>query len=82
MHKVLFTDRSKKDLKKLEISIQKRIVEKLNEFSTEPHQYSKKLQDSRIGNYRFRIGDYRVAFDIENDEIIILRIRHRKDIYR
>lgn len=82
MHKILFTDRSKKDLKKLEISIQKRLVEKLYEFSIDPYHYSKKLQDSRIGNYRFRIGDYRVAFDIENDDIIILRIRHRKDIYR
>ncbi len=82
MHKVLFTDRSKKDLKDLEFEVQKRIIEKLREFSVNPYQYSKKLLNWTIGNFRFRIGDYRVAFDIENDEIIILRIRHRKDIYR
>ena len=77
MHKVLFTDRSKKDLKKLDDNLQKRIVEKLSEFSADPIRYSKKLKDSRIGNYRFRIGDYRIAFDIEKEGIIILRIRHR-----
>ena len=33
-------------------------------------------------SYRFRIGDYRVICDIEGDEIVILRIGHRRDIYR
>jgi mRNA interferase RelE/StbE len=32
--------------------------------------------------YRLRIGDYRVLFEIEGDEIIVYRIKHRKDIYK
>ena len=40
------------------------------------------LNDSRIGSYRFRIGNYRVIFDIKEDQIIILRVGHRGRIYR
>lgn len=82
MYRVVFTDRSKSDLKNLDFDIQKRIVEKLQEYSNDPFRFSRKLQNSLIGTYRFRIGDYRVAFDVDGIELIILRIRHRKDIYR
>ncbi|MDH4220892.1 MAG: type II toxin-antitoxin system RelE/ParE family toxin [Candidatus Aminicenantes bacterium] len=35
-----------------------------------------------MGGYRFRIGDYRVIFDIEGNEIGVLRVGHRREIYR
>jgi mRNA interferase RelE/StbE len=82
MHKVLFTDKAKRDLKSFDKSLQNRIVNKLKEYSSDPYKYARKLTDISIGSYRFRIGDYRIAFDIEKEDIIILRIRHRKDIYR
>jgi len=82
MYKVLFTDKAKRDLKKLNPALQKRIVDKLKEYSENPFEYSRKLKDSSIGQYRFRIGDYRAAFDIDGENIVILRIRDRKEIYR
>jgi mRNA interferase RelE/StbE len=36
----------------------------------------------KIGAYRFRIGDYRVVFDIDDNNVVILRIGHRKSIYK
>jgi len=30
---------------------------------------------------RYRIGNYRVLFDIENDTIIVVNIKHRKEAY-
>ena len=45
-------------------------------------KYASKLTDPSLGTYRFRIGDYRVIFDIEGEEIVVLRVGHRKDIYR
>ncbi|MBU7028007.1 MAG: type II toxin-antitoxin system RelE/ParE family toxin [Theionarchaea archaeon] len=33
-------------------------------------------------SYRFRIGDCRVIFDIDGKTLVILRIGHRKRIYR
>jgi len=45
-------------------------------------KHASKLTDPALGTYRFRIGDYRVIFDIEEKEIVVLRVGHRKDIYR
>lgn len=82
MFKVLFTDKAKGDLKKLSPALQKRIINKLKIYSENPFEYSRKLKDSSIGQYRFRIGDFRAAFDIDGENIVILRIKDRKDIYR
>lgn len=32
--------------------------------------------------YRLRVGDYRILFEIEEEKLIIYRIRHRKDAYK
>jgi mRNA interferase RelE/StbE len=40
------------------------------------------LISHKIGTYRFRIGDYRAIFDIDGENIVILRIGHRRDIYK
>lgn len=82
MYKILFTRRSLKDLEGIDKAIQKRIAEKLKEFSAEPLKYSKKLMNSELGSYRFRIGDYRVIFDIDGDNLVILRVGHRRNIYK
>ena len=51
---------------------------------TDPRQYGKGLVANRLGEWRYRIGDYRLIADI-NDEtitILMLEIGHRKDIYQ
>ena len=45
-------------------------------------KHATKLTDPALETYRFRIGDYRVIFDIEDKEIVILRVGHRKNIYK
>lgn len=82
MYKILFTHRSLKDLENIDKKTQGRIAEKLKEFSEEPLKHSRKLINSELGSYRFRIGDYRVIFDIDEDNIVILRIGHRRNIYK
>ena len=32
--------------------------------------------------YSLRVGDYRVLFEIENKNIIVYRVRHRREVYR
>ena len=36
------------------------------------------------GEYRIRVGDYRIVYDIQDDELVILvlRIGHRREVYR
>jgi len=82
MYKVVFTKRSLKDLENIDKYIQNRIAIKLKEYTKEPLKYSRKLINHKIGTYRYKIGDYRVIFDIDNNNIVILRIGHRRSIYK
>jgi mRNA interferase RelE/StbE len=45
-------------------------------------KFARKLADPKIGSYRFQIGEYRAVFDVEGEEVVVLRIGHRRDIYR
>ena len=82
MYKILLTKRVLKDLGKLDTSIKERIGDKLKVLMEDPFTNIKKLSNTSIGTYRIRIGDYRVIYDIDQDNIVILRIGHRKDIYK
>ena len=44
--------------------------------------FAEPLTRSDLGQYRFRIGDYRLAFDVEDEILVIHDVDHRKDIYR
>lgn len=81
-YKLLYTKTAFQDIQKLDTVAKKRIKKKLEEYSKKPFLYSKKLINSSIGSYRWRIGNYRVVFDIEKNSIIILRVGHRKEIYK
>ena len=72
------------DLDELPSYIRGRILEKFKFYSLQenPLRFADKLKDYRFGKYRFRIGDYRALFDVENQKIIILKIGHRRDIYK
>ncbi len=83
-HKIVFTSSVDKQLKKLAKSAQKLIIEKIKQLdTTKPNNNVKKLVGMN-DLYRLRIGDYRVIYQIRNEELIVLvlKIGHRKDIYR
>lgn len=82
--KIIFARSALKDFKKLQKSVQIRIDEKLKFYSLQenPLRFAEKLRDNSFGEYRFRIGDYRVLFDVENHKITILKVGHRKNIYK
>ena len=81
-YRLTYTERAIKDILKLDLQIKQRIGKTLLRYAGDPLKHAKKLTDSRLGEYRFRIGNYRVIFDLEGDEIVVLRADHRKDIYR
>lgn len=80
--KLVYTHRAAKDIEKLDPPVKKRIGEALLRYSENPLKYATMLSDSKLGTYRFRIGDYRIIFDLEEDDIVILRVGHRGSIYR
>ena len=79
---LLYTRRALRDLESLDSLARKRIGVRILDLQTDPIQKSKKLIRAKIGTFRYRIGDYRVVFDIHGDKVIILRVGHRREIYR
>ena len=81
--KIKFTQRATRSIKKLEISIQSRIKKKLKWLlqQEDPIQFADFLTDSELGQFRFRVGDYRIIFDVQSDTIIVHLVGHRKNIY-
>ncbi len=82
VYKILYSEPALSDIKKLDILLKKRFKKKIEIYSTDPLNYAKRLVNSPTGAYRWRIGNYRVIFDIEGKNIVILRIRHRRESYR
>ncbi len=75
---------AEKDLRGIDRQFISRILDVINSLSDDPFpSQHRKLQGSE-SSYRIRIGDYRVIYqtDIENKIIVIYHVRHRKDIYR
>lgn len=82
MYDIYLTGRAGKDLEKIRQEDISLIKQKLSEYRINPFIHAKKLSNPLLGNYRFKIGNYRVIFDIDGNRIVILRIGHRKEIYR
>jgi len=84
MYSYEFKPRAVRDLKKLPKEVQKIIIKKLDYFVSfeNPLVFADHLINFEIGTYRFRIGDYRVIFDVIDEKIIILALDHRREIYR
>ena len=76
---------ARRQLKKLDRSIQKRIFRRLKGLETQPKPKSAvQLQGMTDTFYRIREGDWRIIYTIENDRLIVLvvRIAHRSTAYR
>jgi len=79
---LVYTRRAVKDIQRLEPAVKQRIGQALLRYQQNPFDYADKLTEPAIGSYRFRIGDYRVIFDINGNDIVVLRVGHRREIYR
>ena len=82
IYNLVYTRRAFKDIRKLSHNIKKRIKLSLEKLQKNPFARSIKLVDESLGQYRYRIGDYRVIFDIHGQDIVILSVGHRREIYR
>ncbi len=86
MWKLVFTKKSEKSFLKLNKRVQERIKKKLDFYfaSENPLQYAERLTDPKIWTYRFRIWEYRLVFDIDEEGklIILLVIDVRWSVYK
>ncbi len=86
MWRYFFRKRAIKNFSKLNKLQQERIIKKLDYFisSWNPLQYAEKLTDSKFWTYRFRIWEYRLVFDVDEEWklIILLLIDVRWSVYK
>lgn len=84
MYNCEFTPLALQQLRKLSPEIRQRIIKKLEFFlsTDKPLDFASHLTNYNLGQYRFRIGDYRVTFDVDESAIVILTLGHRREIYK
>ncbi|MCH8945977.1 MAG: type II toxin-antitoxin system RelE/ParE family toxin [Nanoarchaeota archaeon] len=81
MFEIKWEEKALSELNKFDSLVSRRIFKKVEELKENPFSKDvKKLkgQDS----YRLRVGDYRVLFDVQEKFIIVLKVGHRKNIYK
>ena len=86
-YKILFDRNADKQLKKIDKTQQRIIVNWITknlENTNDPRVFGKALKGNLKDYWRYRVGDYRIIAEINDDEvkILIIEIGNRKDIYK
>jgi len=85
-YKVEYTEQAIKELRKIDKHTQFFIlawIEKNLVGCENPRQHGKALVANRSGEWRYRVGDYRIIAEIEDEKVIILvlTVGHRREVY-
>lgn len=84
VYKIEWKNSAVKELKKVEGKNRSRILQAVGQLSHSPYPDGCKKLKGSLHTYRIRIGDYRVVYEVEskNVVIVIVRVRHRKEAYK
>ena len=80
----VFTKLAQKQVAKLDMVIRRRVAKKLQQLATyeDLSKIAVSLDGEFLGQKRIRIGQYQLICLIEKDVATILRVEHRRDVYR
>jgi mRNA interferase RelE/StbE len=84
MFKLIYAKSIKKDIKNFDQKTKKKLKEEIEKLQNFPKlSQIKRLKSYPFADFRLKVGNYRVLFDVdfENNEIHILKIAHRKELY-
>jgi mRNA interferase RelE/StbE len=82
---VRVTPNFQRDLEALPRAAQEKILEASRRLETSPFgppPTIKKLKGKGVGQWPLEVWPYRVRYDIQGEDVVLYRVRHRKDIYR
>ena len=82
MYKAVFSSKAKKAFLKLDKKLAKQIADAIRKLENNPRMYGTiKLEDAPVAQYRFRVRNHRILFDINDEEKIIevLDVRKRDE---
>ncbi len=83
-YSIQFAESAARSLARLPTAVRVRITTKIDALADNPHPAGTRKMKGDEHAYRLRVGDYRVVYDIVEDIVVvlILRVGHRKDVYR
>ena len=81
LYHLVFSPQFRRDLKALDVETHRHVLRAVEQLAANPAR-GKKLGGVAIGQWRVRVGDYRIRYDIEGADVLLYRVRDRKDIYR
>jgi len=79
-----FTRSALREFKSLDRAVQRRIAARIDELANHPFPSDVKKLQGTPGLYRIRVGDYRVIYRVDGKRVtvLIVKIGHRRDVYR
>ncbi|MFT7878959.1 MAG: type II toxin-antitoxin system RelE/ParE family toxin [Sulfurimonas sp.] len=82
-YKIQIDNKVIKDLKKIDKIWQKRILNKIKSVLIDDPYSGKKLVGNLSPYYRLRVGNYRIIYEIIEDEVVVevIKVKHRKEVY-
>ena len=80
-YQIEFKPRAIKDFAELPTKEQRRVMPKIEALKNELAGDVKKLTNF-TPEFRLRVGDYRVLFEVDSERVVIYRIVNRKDAYQ
>jgi mRNA interferase RelE/StbE len=83
-YRVEFTNPALEQLRDLPREEQERMVPRINALADDPRPRGVEKLQGEDDLYRIRVGSYRIIYTIVDDRLIVLvlRIGHRRDVYR
>ena len=84
MYTVVLSTRAKREMRKLEKDVQQKITMALDLLADEPRPPKAVAMRNEKGVYRVRLGNYRIVYEVIDNELIVwvIRVADRKDVYK
>jgi mRNA interferase RelE/StbE len=82
-YKLVYKKSAVRDIQSLSSQIRRRLRFKLEFFidKENPLDFAEPLKKPADAQYRYRVGDYRIVFDVEDHNIVVLRVQHRREVH-
>lgn len=80
---IIYKGSAAKELRKIDRPTQKRLFAAIEDLATNPRPDGVKKLKSKYDQYRIRVSNYRVVYEIVDRQlrVLVLRVAHRKDVY-
>lgn len=83
-YSITYAPSAAKAIRKLDRPTARRLLDAIGALANEPRPSGCVQLKGGGGELRIRVGDYRIVYDVQDDEllVLVLRVGHRREVYR